>query len=84
MGSRLSGGSTGGDFCGSANIVAGKPQSSAETELAAVYKLMLRGQCSLLQKPERASPKSLASLHFIFDQSEYAVRQSCDYSDYIG
>jgi len=68
VGSRLSGDSTGGDFCGSANI-AGKPQSSAETELAAVYKLMLRGQCfSSSPKARKGTPKPLAS-HHIFDQS---------------
>jgi hypothetical protein len=42
-----SGGSSAGAFCGAVNIT-GKFQSTAETaKLAAVYKLMLRGQCFL-------------------------------------
>jgi len=66
----LSGGSPVGDFCGSANI-AGKLKRTAETvKLAAVYKLMLRGQCFLFSpKARKGTPKSLAP-SLIFDQSE--------------
>ena len=58
---------------------AGRPQRNAETELAVVTKLMLRGQCFLLlfSSPERGTPKSLAS-HHIFDQSKYPVKLSCN------
>ena len=70
VGVRLSGGLPGRDFCGSANI-AGKFKRTAETaKLAAVYKLMLRGQCFLFSpKARKGTPKSLAS-SLIFDQSE--------------
>ena len=73
-----SGGSSAGDFCGAVNIT-GKFQSTAETaKLAAVYKLMLRGQCFLFSpKARKSTPKSLAS-PLIFDQSECPVKRSCN------
>ncbi len=47
MGSRLSGGSTGGDFCGSANI-AGKLKRTAETARTAVYTVEREFSCPFL------------------------------------